>query len=146
MKKLITATLMVATMGLNAIASETTAINSKITAGFKQEFAEAKDVQWKVGSDFIKASFKQDGEAFEVFYNQEGDKIGESRKIATETIPMAARKEIAKKYEGFNITEAIEFTNDNSTKYYVSVDNGKLKYVLEVSSYNEVSVFKKIKK
>jgi hypothetical protein len=148
MKKLIIAALMVAAVTVSAFAADgSKKVNYKVLDNFKQEFAYAKDVQWTIGSEFTKANFTTlEGQKAEAFYTLQGERIAVSKAVTLDKLPTVATKTIAQKYATYTTTEAIELENEENTKFYVSLDNGVEKIILEVSKDGGVSVFKKVKK
>jgi hypothetical protein len=62
--------------------------NKKAAKSLKKEFANAENIQWKVTPNYIKASFNWNDQKLEVFYNDEGETIAESRVIDLTNLPV----------------------------------------------------------
>ena len=117
--------------------------NKKAASSLKKEFANAQNIAWKVTPNYIKASFTWNGQQLEVFYNDAGETIAESRIINAGSIPLKAQQHIQKKYPDYKIAEAIEYNNEESgISYYVSVIKGNEKIILQVSTQGDVSIYK----
>src|SRR6476620_10371381 len=72
--------------------------NAKALSALKKEFANAQNIQWKVTPNYIKATFNWNDQKLEVFYNQQGETIAESRAIKVENLPVKAQQFLGKKY------------------------------------------------
>jgi hypothetical protein len=109
----------------------------------KSEYKNAQDIQWKVTNDFIKASFYWNEQYVEVFYDKDGETIAEGRLIRVKNLPIKAQQYLNEKYADYAITEAIEYTSEQTGLcYYVSIskDGGKTK-ILQITPTGEVSLF-----
>lgn len=116
----------------------------KALKNLKKEFAAAKDVQWKLTDDYLKASFTWNNQQLEVFYNAEGDMIAQSKHIEPTNLPIDAQKRIAKKYHNYAFGEVVEFSsNELGHYYYASVVKGNERIILQVSDEGDVSVYQK---
>ncbi len=141
MKKFILATLLVAAIGTTAFALDVNKVSTRVQNSFESKFANAQNVQWTARETYTKVAFTLVDEDVEAFFASDGDLIGYSRKVAFKALPLKAKQQIKKKYNGFKVLESIEFTQNDETAYYVSVENDNLKKVLEVSIYGTVSEF-----
>ena len=93
--------------------------------------------------NYIKATFNWNDQKLEVFYNQQGETIAESRAIEVNNLPVKAQQHLAKKYAGFTISEAIEYTSDaTGLCYFVSVVKDGVKNILQISTEGTVSKYK----
>ncbi|MEP7320017.1 MAG: hypothetical protein ABI921_14775 [Panacibacter sp.] len=117
--------------------------NAKAASNLKKEFANAKNIEWKVTPNFIKATFSWNGQQLEVFYNEAGETIAQSRMINTSSLPLKAQQFIQKKYPDYKITEAIEYNSEeNGISYFVSLTKEGTKQILEISVNGEVSQYR----
>lgn len=144
MKKFFIAATMMVAIATSAFAGAT-AENLKAIKTFKTEFKDAKNVSWKVGEGYVKASFEWNGIQMESFYNEDGEAIATSRPIDINVLPVAAIKTLNNKYADYQTTEAVEFDSvQDGVSYYVSKVKDNTKVILRISSTGDVSVFKKI--
>jgi hypothetical protein len=146
MKKLFTAAIVALAITTTAFAADITKVNFQTLQNFKNTFVDAEDVQWSVRNDYAKASFIDDGDKMEAYFDLSGDLIGTSRAITTQVLPKAARKHINKKYSDYTWKEVIEFKGKDSEHYFVSLNNNKENVILQISKEGDVSVFKSTKK
>jgi hypothetical protein len=145
MKKLFIAALLVISFAGSAMA-EPRPVTTKVLTHFNAFFAGATNIQWKTGSVFVKASFTQNEQQWEAFYDMEGELVGTSRNIAFTQLPAKAAACITKKYAEYAVKETIEFNNEKEgLVYYVSLVNNGVKLIMEVTASGDVSVFKKSK-
>ena len=78
-KKILTAAFAVTFLTATAFANEEED-KDKAIQNLKKEFRTAKDIQWKVTDNYIKASFTWNNQDLEVFYNYEGEEIARSKR------------------------------------------------------------------
>jgi hypothetical protein len=145
MKKLFIATLITVSIATSAFADPTT-VNRKVLTHFTNEFTDAKNVNWKVTSQFVEAIFLIEGKKMQAFYNTDGDIIGRSQSFAFNKLPKPALKEIIKKYPfpTYQLQECILFTNcEGDNKYFVSFNTAKEKLVFEISVLGGINEFKR---
>jgi len=132
------ATLITATAFARGEEYKVKALNS-----LKKEFSTAQNVQWKVTTNYIKASFTWNNQQLEVFYDYNGETIAKSRHINVNSLPLEAQQYIGKKYADYTVTEAIEYNSEEINCYYVSVEKENTKQILQVSANGDVSIFQK---
>src|SRR5438105_3930295 len=72
--------------------------SAKAISNLKRDYKNAKDIEWKVTPQYTKATFTWNGQYLEVFYNNDGETIAESRYINTNNLPLKAQQFINKKY------------------------------------------------
>ena len=146
MKKLFLAALIATTIISSAFATDVNKINFRIKQAFKSEYTNADNVNWTLRSTYAKASFVNDGQQMEVFYNLSGEMIGTSRHISINDLPTNAKRTFAKKYAGYNVKEAIKFDGEEEQAFYISAENDTEKVILKVDGSESLSIFKKNRK
>jgi uncharacterized protein YxeA len=148
MKKVIIAVIaIVAFTATTAIAKDSSnKVNFRVANHFKAIFTNATNVEWDITTEYTRATFIADGEKKEAYYNADAELIGQSRSITLDEFSKTTQKEIAKKYAGYTVKEAIEFSNEDFVDYYVSLENAKEKLILKISREGECSVFKTTEK
>jgi hypothetical protein len=61
-------------------------------------------------------------------------------------MPVSAKRAIAKRYAGYNITEAIRFDGTEDNAFYVSAENEKEKVIVRVGDDEVLSIFNRTRK
>lgn len=145
MKKLFITTLLAVSLAASAFAKDVT-VNVAAERNFKVEFKNAANVTWTATVDYTKASFILNNEKMEAYYSPEGEMIATSKSIAVESLPVSAKRTIAKKLEGYTVREAISFEGSNESSYFISADNNKESIILKVLSNGQVSIFERSSK
>ena len=147
MKKLITIlTATVLLFSATAFASAGDKVTAKVKVEFEKDFQKAQNVSWEKTGDFYFASFVMNDLSVNAAYNETGELIGTSRKIATSQLPLTISLALSQKYSGYTIHEdATEISFDGETHYFVTVANAKQTLRLNFRTNGEVSVDKKIK-
>ena len=142
MKKLLLAALVVAGLASSAFATDVTKVSSKAQTSFESKFGNATNVQWTAREGYNKVTFTLADEQVEAFFATDGDLIGFSRNTAFKSLPLAAIQKIKKEYAAYTVKETIEFEQNEEKSFYVSLENGDKKLILEVSLFGNVSVYR----
>ncbi len=122
-------------------------VTAKVKAAFETDFSKAKQVNWEKISDFYFASFQLNDVSIDAAYNEEGELVGTSRKIASAQIPLSVSLELAKKYFEYTISEhAYELNFEGQTSYYITAENSKQALSLKCYSNGDIEVTSKTKK
>jgi hypothetical protein len=141
-KKLFVACIAILFIAVNAFANGEEA-STKAISNLKKEYKDATNIQWKVTPQYTKAAFTWNSQHLEVFYNNDGETIAESKFINTNELPLKAQQFINKKYADYTITEAVEFNNEESGMcYYVLLNKDKSKQILKIATDGTASLFR----
>lgn len=146
MKKLFFAALLTVSLAASAFAADTKKVSSLVAGNFKVDFRNASDVTWTATDDFAKATFTLNQQKMEAFYDANGEIIGTSKSINLEELPVNAKRNFAKRFEGYTVKEAIRFEGTDDAAYYISAENEKESVILKVGDNNQISTYQKIKK
>ncbi len=142
MKKLFFAALIATTFASTAFATDANKINYRVMTAFKSEYRNVGNVEWTLKAFYAKATFQQNGEIIEAFFNLDGERIGSSRHIAIDELPTSAKRQFAKLYAGYDVKEVIKFEGVEENAYFISADNEKRSVILKVDSTESISLFK----
>lgn len=137
-------TLAIAISTLSAFANDEN-VNQKILDAFRTEFTTAKEVEWSAGSNYYKATFSYNGKYVFAYYSENGELLGLTRYISPADLPLSLQNSLKKKYESFWISDLFEASKNDSTNYYITVENADTKIILN-SSGTGWNVYNKIKK
>ena len=122
-------------------------VTAKVAAAFKSDFSQAGKVTWEKKSEFYFASFQINAMDVDAAYNEAGELLGTSRKIALEQAPLNVSRMLSKKYEGYRYSNDVyEITFEGQTCYYLSVENEKQVLQLKCSGDGSIEVQAKTKK
>jgi len=117
--------------------------NTRAISNLKRDYKNAKNIEWKVTSQYTKASFTWNNQYLEVFYNKDGETIAESKYINANNLPLKAQQFINKKYADYTMTEAVEFNSEESGLcYYVTLNKDTSKQILKITPDGTVSIFR----
>lgn len=143
MKKLVIAAAMF--VSLSAFANEEK-VNSRVLYAFQSEFTTATEVEWKAATDYYIASFAMNGQRISAYYNMEGQLMGITRNLSSAQLPVALQNNLKKSYSNYWISDLFEVANNNGTSYYVTLETGNSKIVLESINGSDWSTYKKDRK
>ena len=122
-------------------------VSAKVAAAFKNDFSHASKVKWEKKSDFYFVSFELNNTHVDAAYNEAGERVGTSRKIKWEQLPLALSLEISKNYDDFSTPEQVtELIFEGQTTYYLSVENDRQIVNLKCYSNGDMEVESKTKK
>lgn len=147
MKKSILTWVLLLTVGLSStFAHIKENVNEQVISAFKKDFATAQDVSWEKSKDLSKATFKLNDQVMYAYYADGGSLVAVIRNIVSSQLPITLLSDLKKNYNGYWITDLFEMASDNTTTYYVTVENGDQSVVLKSSGLNSWETFKKEKK
>jgi hypothetical protein len=147
MKKRILSLALMLMIGLSStFANNAEGVNQKVMSSFKKEFANAKDVKWESGKDFVKATFTLNGQILFAYYSENGDMLAMTRNIVSSQLPIVLLNDLKKDYSNFWITDLFEMAADNETAYYVTLECSDNVIVLKSIDASNWEVFKREKK
>jgi hypothetical protein len=144
MKKMIL-TLAIAISSLAAFAGEEK-VSKKVLDAFKTEFTSAKEVDWTVGKDYYKAAFTYNEKHVFAFYNMDGDLLGITRYLSPVDLPLKLQMSLKKNGNGYWVSDLFEVAKNESTSYYITLENADTKTVLKSTGGSDWEVFKTVKK
>ena len=148
MKKLATVlTAIVMLFATSAFATDGDNVTAKVAAAFKTDFSQVNNVSWEKTSGFYFATFQLNNVTVDAAYNEEGELVGTSRKIATAQLPLNVTLELTKKFGAYTVwAQASEVTYEGLTSYYLTVENDKQVLKLKCYSNGDIDVKSKTKR
>jgi len=144
MKKLIVAAAMI--VSLSAFAKEERTVSPKVLNAFNTEFTTAQEVEWTVSSDYYRADFDMNGQKVSAYFNEDGDLMGITRNISSAQLPVSLQNSLKKNYGNYWISNLFEVAKNNGTSYYVTMEDGDKKIVLNSTAGSDWHIFKKDRK
>jgi hypothetical protein len=117
-----------------------------VLKSFQQAFSTAKEVDWSISENFYKAQFVLNDQHVSAYYFPDGSMAALTRNITVTQLPVALQAGLKKEYEKYWVSELFEITADNTTQYYVTLENGNEKVILKSASTINWSKFQKSRK
>ena len=133
-------------VSLSAFAKEERKVSPKVLNAFNTEFTTAQQVEWTVTSDFYKADFDMNGQKVSAFYDTDGALLGITRNISSAQLPVSLQSSLKKNYSNYWISNLFEVANNNGTSYYVTMEDGEKKIVLNSTAGSDWHTYKKDRK
>ena len=121
-------------------------ISLKAISAFKKEFAQAKDVKWEAGKEFVKATFEMNGQIMFAYYTPEGEQLAITRNILSSQLPFNLASDIKSNHKQAWITDLFEIGSNGETTYYVTLETADAKVILRSHGVTGWEQFKKEKK
>lgn len=121
-------------------------VNETVLNTFSQQFVNASEVNWSKTAGYYKASFTWNGQFITAFYEENGTPVSVSRNILKIDLPLFLQTNLLENYADFWIIDLFEYTTPDNTKFYLTVENGDKRIILESNDNNYWTVFKKSSK
>jgi len=141
-KMIVTLAIVMSTFG--AFAGEE--VTPKVLNAFKTEFSDASHVKWLSGENYYKASFMHNSRYFFAYYNAIGELLALKRFISPLDLPLSLQKDLKENYKSYWVSDLMEVAKDNSTTYYITLENANAKLVLKTEDTHGWSFYKRVKK
>jgi len=135
MKKILIAAVLLLSVSYASIAGNTKTIDPKTLAAFSKEFSTASNVSWQEESSFSKATFTINGSVLFAYYSTNGELIASSRNISSTQLPLHLFTTLKNDYNSYWITDLFELAVNDTTEYYVTLENAGEKRILRSNSY-----------
>src|SRR5579871_762319 len=116
-------------------------IPNAIQADFSRHFATAQNVSWQKENNYYQASFALHGNVLVAYYSSDEDFIGVSHNILSDKLPMMLQAGLKMDYQGYWITELMEFTAKHQSGYIIKLENADESVVLKSDNLNNWSVY-----
>ena len=96
-------------------------VSVSVTNAFVKEFGSVEEVTWSnAANHMLRASFIQDDEKVNAFFNENGEFMASTIELAPEKLPSKLKAAINKKVKDAVITEAVQLQGDDQA-YFVKV-------------------------
>jgi hypothetical protein len=147
MKKIMFSAVFAAMLVTNSLfATEVPDINAKALTAFNNQFTNATDVEWSADIDFYKATFLYNSNYITAYYNTEGDFVASIRNITSSNLPLMLQTRLKNNYSDYWISNLYELTKNESTSYYITLENADQKIILKSAGDSGWTVHKKSNK
>ena len=117
----------------------------QVLEAFRTTFATAHDANWQQTKDVYRVRFVMDGQHITAFYQADGTLAGLTRNISTQQLPVVLQTAYKNEYRNYWVVELVEFTANNAVEYYMALENGEQRIVLQ-SNGIDWSLYQKSKK
>lgn len=147
MKKMMLVWALMLTVGIgSSFAHFAETVSQEVINAFKKDFSGAQDVTWESGKTFAKATFTMNDQVMFAYYSKEGELQAVTRNIISAQLPINLLADLKKSYGQYWITDLFEMAANNSTSYYITLQNGDQNMILKSNGAAGWEVFKKEKK
>jgi hypothetical protein len=130
----------------DSISGKKDGINTAVQQSFTSMFRNVNDVKWTYKNNYFKASFTLNGQYITAFYDAEGKMLGATRSISPVQLPIALQTSLKNNYQTYWVSDLIEYSNEDGTTYYITVENSDVQLTLKSFSDESWSVYKKQRK
>lgn len=133
MKKIILAIALVVSFSYASLANNKYEVSAQTLAAFNKDFTGATAVSWEQETNYSKASFSLNGNILFAYYSNTGELIATARNITSSQLPIVLLNAIKSQYGSFWISDLFEMASNNSTSYYITLENADEKKILQSS-------------
>jgi hypothetical protein len=132
MKKMILM-MAVAISSIASLAAETEEVNPRVLMAFKNEFTQAKNVEWLAGINYYRAAFLFNDKYVFAFYSTEGELMGITSYISPDDLPVSLQVSLKRDFEGYWVSDLFEMSKNDDTSYFITIENAEAKMILKSS-------------
>ena len=111
--------------------------NGPVMASFQKDFRNAEEVQWSMIDNYYKASFMLEDQHVTAFYEENGHLLALTRNISTTQLPLALGLELKRNLGHYWVTELFEFTSEDGTAYYITLEDGSESILMRSSGHSD---------
>ena len=115
---------------LSTFAKPADSISGDINTSFKKNFRTAQLMSTEKHEAFTKLTFKMNNAIMFAFYSRTGDLLAVTRNIVSSQLPINLLLSLKNDYSAYWITELFEFTSNDDSCYYVSLESADAKVTL----------------
>ena len=133
-------------LGTTTFASGRSKFDPEVFNTFDKKFSGAKEVSWKESDKYVKATFKLNDQRMSAYFTQAGELIGVSRNVLISYLPVNLQIELKKQVQDGWITELLEFSTEETTVYYATIEKPDQKVTIKSSGASRWLTYKKVKK
>lgn len=133
MKKILLSALVILTISLGSMAQTNEPLDQQTSAAFHADFTGATNAVWQHGADFSKVTFSMNSVVLFAYYKPGGELIAASRNISSSQLPLRLLTELKKDFNTYWITDLFELSVNNTTEYYVTLENSLEKKILRAA-------------
>jgi hypothetical protein len=141
MKQVLAITLLfMTTFHVNAQKLDASKIPADVMNGFKSKYAETKHVTWSLGdNNNYEVDFEKDSTVYTATFNEHGKWLKTEHDVEQDDLPSAVKAAVAKKYDGYAITDA-EFidSHDQGKLYGLHIEKGEDTQILYVNDDGKI--------
>lgn len=145
MKKFILMGVLTMMVALSSFAHNGEEVNENVLRSFNKEFAGASDVSWDISKSVLKATFRLNGQVMFAYYHEAGDLVAVTRNLVSGQLPIGLLADLKKNYQEYWITDLFEISADESSNYYITLQNADQTIVLKSSGTQGWQLFRKQK-
>jgi len=112
-----------------SLTAQETKVPVKVKDAFTKLYPKATELKWgKEGKNEFEAEFKDQGKSISVVMNAEGKLIETETVIPKTDLPKGVAEYVAKKYEGYSITDAAKIVDaKKNITFEAEISKGKVK-------------------
>lgn len=107
---------------------------------FNRTFPDAKYVKWAEEEGFYIVSFTRNDSQCRIWYDKEGSLVYSLKYCQETELPMKVLLAVKRRYHDKQIEGVTELTNKNGVTYEVVLSDAKKWYVVNATSYADVSL------
>jgi hypothetical protein len=134
-------------------------VNEKAKGSFNVDFPNVTNVKWQRVGYYDEVMFTKDGKQMKGYYDTESNLVGTTQNKTFADLPMKGQQEIKTKYPDYSIGPVLFFDDneacqtdmilwniqfDDVDSYFVELNKGTSKLVVQVFINGSISLFKKL--
>lgn len=148
MKKFIALAIVLATITTTAFSRTNDDVNQQILSSFKKDYTSATEVKWEAKKDFMRATFRIDGQLMYAYYSKNGERVAVTRTLQLAQLPITLSASLKERLHNdeYWVADLFEMVSKGETDYYATLRSSTRTIVLKADGLTAWQVFKKTKR
>ncbi len=117
-----------------------------VLESFKTSFENATDVKWAFADNLYKANFEFNEQYVTAFYDLDGELVAVTKNMSSNQLPITLQTALKKDYQNYWVTDLFELSDEESTCYYITLEDADNKIVLKSTGTSGWTTYKKLRK
>lgn len=117
--------LFIGSFAVNAQDLQKNQVPNEVMSAFEKTYSNVNDVEWEKQGEGFGVEFEQNRMDNEVWYAASGKVLKTEKELKVSEVPAAIKKTVKTDYSGFKIEDAEVQTENNTTTYFVELEDGE---------------------
>lgn len=121
-------------------------VRKNVLTSFNHRFVHAIWISWSKAGNFVKASFKLNGQYMFAYFNDMGELMDTARNIVTTQLPINSQLRIVAAFPSGWVTELFEFATEEDTVYFITTEIAGQSILLKSAGNVSWTTYRKTRK
>ena len=109
-------------------------VNDVLAQRFRQDFPEARNVEWETNNEIYEVEFYIGHSEFEAFYDKDGNLLMYVQELLTRELPDVVRNAAQARLPGYRFDDIEKVVKGTRTYFVIEMERGDQEYELVISN------------